>query len=119
MALENKETLGNHRSMVACNRHRRVGPSGGGGGTTTPRVRPHPGGAASRPSSPGLFLDGPRPYPRWYSAQVNRVGGLLFLFPSRISALRLLFAPFGMFSTCIRIWDLQNMISPIQVELGQ
>jgi hypothetical protein len=46
-------------------------------------------------------------------------GRLLCLFPLRISALRLLFAPFGMFSTCIRICDLQNMFSRIQVELGQ
>ena len=52
------------------------------------------GAPASRPPSPGRFLDGHGPYPRWYSTQVNCVGGLLFLFPLCIFALRLLFVPF-------------------------
>jgi hypothetical protein len=85
-----------------------------------PRVRLHLGGPASQPSSPGQFLDGPGPCPWWYSAQVScRKVGFLHFFHLCISALRLLFAPFGMFSTCIQTCDLQNMFSRIQVELGQ
>ena len=80
--------------MAACNRCRSVGLKRGGGGAAAPRVRPHPGGPASRPPLLGQFLNGPEPHPRWCSAQVSCVGGLLFLFPSRISALCFLLCAF-------------------------
>ena len=80
--------------MAACNHHRRVEPRGGDGGVAAPRVRPHPGGPTSRSLSLGRFLDGPGPCPRWCSTQVSCVGGLLFLFPSRISTLCFLLCAF-------------------------
>ena len=116
------DKLGNHQNhhcMPPCISQWKPGPGGSSRCAAAPLVCPHPGGADSRPPSRGQFLVGPRPLSRWYPTQVGCVGGLLFLFPLCINALHLLFVPFGMFSTCIRICDLQNMFSQIQVELGQ
>ena len=53
-----------------------------------------PGGATSRSPLCGQFLGGPGPLPHRCSAQIRCVGGLLHVFPLRISALRLLLCAF-------------------------
>ena len=80
--------------MPPCNHRRKPGLGISHWGVAAPLVRPHSSGAASRPPSCGQFLGGPRPLPRRCSAQIRCVGGLLHVFPLRISALRFLLCAF-------------------------
>ena len=56
--------------MVACNRRRNLGLGRAGGGAAAPCPPPLPGG----------LLAGPGLLPRWCSAQIGCVGGLLLVF---------------------------------------
>ena len=105
--------------METCNRPQKMGLDDGGGGAGAPLVRPHQGWPRWPPPCSGGLLAGPRLHPRWYSAQVSCVGGLLS--PSLVWNLlyAFVFAHFGMFSTCIQTCDLQNMFCQIQLELDQ
>ena len=84
----------NRHSMPLCISRWKLGPDGSHWGAAAPLVCLHPGGLASWPPSCGCFLGEPRPLPRWCSAQIQCVGGLLHLFPLRISALRFLVCAF-------------------------
>ena len=84
LAWEKQETPRNRRRMVVCNRLSEVGLRHAGGGATAPLSQPTPS-----PCSGGL-LAGFGSHPRWCSAQISCVGGLLYSFHLRISALRFL-----------------------------
>ena len=85
---------------------RKMGPKHARRGAGAPRVRSHPGWLTWPPPLPGGLVAGPRPLPRWCSAQVWRVGGLFHLFPLRISALCFLLCTF-----CL-IFHLYSNMSP-------
>ena len=80
--------------MPPCISQWKPGPGGSSRGAAAPLVCPHLGGASSRLPSCGRFLGGTRPLPRRCSAQIQCVGGLLHVFPLRISALRFLLCVF-------------------------
>ena len=80
--------------MPPCNRRWKLRLGASHRGAATPLLCPHPSGAASRPPSCGQFLGGPRPLPRRCSAQIRCVGGLLHVFPLRISVLHFLLCAF-------------------------
>ena len=80
--------------LPPCNCWSKVGPRGGGGGVGAPLVWPHQGWPCSPPPCSGGLLAGPGLLPQWCSAQFWCVGGLLYLFLLRISALCFLFCVF-------------------------
>ena len=80
--------------MPPCNHRWKPGLGASHRGAAAPLVHPHPSGAALRLPLRGQFLGGHGPLPRQCSAQIRCVGGLLHVFPLRISALRFLLCTF-------------------------